>query len=102
LKSWVRKSLGEHPHQSTMCLYWHRQPSLRFQLVTLKLVLTNDWHIGPFRRTVWKKDCNQKHKLINDNIKMLIKKASTPQQYHDKIYMYMYVSSHTVTQTIHV
>ena len=41
-KSCERKSLGEHPHQSTMCLYWQRQPSLRFQLVTLKLVLTND------------------------------------------------------------
>ena len=55
-KSLVRKSLGEHPHQSTMCLYWHRQPSFRFQLVTRKLVFTNVSHIGPLRSTVWKND----------------------------------------------
>ena len=42
-----------------MCLYWHRQPSFRFQLVTLRLVLTNVSHIGPFLSTVWKNDCTR-------------------------------------------
>lgn len=40
-KSWGLKSFGEHPHQSTMCLYWHLQPSLRFQLVTRRLLSTS-------------------------------------------------------------
>lgn len=39
-KSTGLKSLGEHPHQSTMCLYWHLQPSLRFQLVMRRLLST--------------------------------------------------------------
>lgn len=40
-KSWGLKSFGEHPHQSTMCLYWHLQPSFRFQLVTRRLLSTS-------------------------------------------------------------
>lgn len=56
-KSWGLKSFGEHPHQSTMCLYWHLQPSLRFQLVTLRLLSTSVSQAWLFSRTVWKKDC---------------------------------------------
>jgi hypothetical protein len=55
-KSLSRKSFGEQPHQSTTCLYWQRQPSFRFQLVTRRLVLTNVPQNGPFLNTVWKKD----------------------------------------------
>lgn len=40
-KSWGLKSFGEHPHQSTMCLYWHLQPNFRFQLVTRRLLSTS-------------------------------------------------------------
>lgn len=56
-KSCGLKSLGEQPHQSTMCLYWHLQPSLRFQLVTRRLLSTMVSQWGLFSRTVWKKDC---------------------------------------------
>lgn len=56
-KSWGLKSFGEHPHQSTMCLYWHLQPSLRFQLVTRRLLSTSVSQARLFSRTVWKKDC---------------------------------------------
>lgn len=56
-KSWGLKSFGEHPHQSTMCLYWHLQPSLRFQLVTRRLLSTSVSQAWLFSRTVWKKDC---------------------------------------------
>lgn len=56
-KSWGLKSFGEHPHQSTMCLYWHLQPSFRFQLVTRRLLSTSVSQAWLFSRTVWKKDC---------------------------------------------
>lgn len=56
-KSWGLKSFGEHPHQSTMCLYWHLQPSFRFQLVTRRLLSTSVSQMWLFSRTVWKKDC---------------------------------------------
>lgn len=46
------KSLGEQPHQSTMCLYWHLQPSLRFQLVTRRLLSTRLSQAGLFSSTV--------------------------------------------------
>ena len=55
-KSCGLKSLGEQPHQSTMCLYWHLQPSLRFQLVMRRLLSTMVSQCGLFSRTVWKKD----------------------------------------------
>lgn len=58
-KSCGLKSLGEQPHQSTMCLYWHLQPSLRFQLVTRRLLSTRLSHAGLFSSTVWKKDCGR-------------------------------------------
>lgn len=57
-KSWGLKSFGEHPHQSTMCLYWHLQPSFRFQLVTRRLLSTSVSQAWLFSRTVWKKDCS--------------------------------------------
>lgn len=40
-----------------MCLYWHLQPSLRFQLVTRRLLSTSVSQAWLFSRTVWKKDC---------------------------------------------
>ena len=40
-----------------MCLYWHLQPSLRFQLVTRRLLSTRVSQAGLFSSTVWKKDC---------------------------------------------
>lgn len=55
-KSCGLKSLGEQPHQSTMCLYWHLQPSLRFQLVTRRLLSTRLSQARLFSSTVWKKD----------------------------------------------
>lgn len=58
-KSAGLKSLGEQPHQSTMCLYWHLQPSLRFQFVMRKLLSTMESQYGLFSRTVWKKDCKK-------------------------------------------
>ena len=58
-KSCGLKSLGEQPHQSTMCLYWHLQPSLRFQLVMRRLLSTMVSQWGLFSRTVWKKDCGE-------------------------------------------
>ena len=51
-KSCGLKSLGEQPHQSTMCLYWHLQPSLRFQLVTRRLLSTRLSQAGLFSSTV--------------------------------------------------
>lgn len=59
-KSAGLKSLGEQPHQSTMFLYWHLQPSLRFQLVMRRLLSTMELQWGLFSRTVWKKDCENK------------------------------------------
>lgn len=56
-KSCGLKSLGEQPHQSTMCLYWHLQPSFRFQLVMRRLLSTMVSQWGLFSSTVWKKDC---------------------------------------------
>lgn len=40
-----------------MCLYWHLQPSFRFQLVTRRLLSTSVSQAWLFSRTVWKKDC---------------------------------------------
>ncbi len=51
-----KKSLGEQPHQSTMALYWHLQPRLRFQLVKCKLLLIIWVQNLLFCNTVWKKD----------------------------------------------
>lgn len=61
-KSEGLKSLGEHPHQSTMCLYWHLQPSLRFQLVMRRLLSTmlSQWAL--FSSTVWKNDWEMRGK----------------------------------------
>lgn len=58
-KSCGLKSFGEHPHQSTMCLYWHLQPSLRFQFVTRRLLSTKVSQAWLFSKTVWKKDCRR-------------------------------------------
>lgn len=58
-KSAGLKSLGEQPHQSTMCLYWHLQPSLRFQFVMRRLLSTMESQNKLFSRTVWKKDCKK-------------------------------------------
>ena len=59
-KSAGLKSLGEHPHQSTMCLYWHLHPSLRFQFVMRRLLSTmlSQWAL--FSSTVWKNDCEMR------------------------------------------
>ena len=62
-KSAGLKSFGEHPHQSTMCLYWHLQPSLRFQLVMRRLLSTmlSQWPL--FSSTVWKNDyCGKRNR----------------------------------------
>lgn len=50
------KSLGEQPHQSTICLYWHRHPNLRFQLVKRKFPLANVSQNRLLRSTTWKND----------------------------------------------
>lgn len=57
------KLFGEQPHQSTMCLYWHRQPSFLFQFVRRRLVEIHFSHNGPLRRTVWKKDWMGREKV---------------------------------------
>lgn len=66
MRSCGLKSLGEQPHQSTMCLYWHLQPSLRFQLVTRRLLSTRVSHMWLFPSTVWKKDWREKKTKEND------------------------------------
>lgn len=62
MRSCGLKSFGEQPHQSTMCLYWHLQPSLRFQLVTRRLLSTRVSHMWLFPSTVWKNDWDGKNK----------------------------------------
>ena len=64
-RSLILKSLGEQPHQSTMCLYWHLQPCLRRQLVRWRLLSTESLQKRLFCSTVWKKDWNQRQTLMN-------------------------------------
>jgi len=64
-KSAGLKSLGEQPPQSTMCLYWHLQPSLRFQFVMRRLLSTMESQNKLFSRTVWKKDCKIQNTWIH-------------------------------------
>lgn len=46
-----------------MCLYWHLQPSFRFQLVTRRLLSTRLSQAGLFSSTVWKKDCRWQERV---------------------------------------
>lgn len=65
------KSLGEQPHQSTMCLYWHLHPSLRFQLVSLRLLSTMVSQWALFSSTVWKNDWTWRRKdreMVHSNL----------------------------------
>lgn len=46
-----RRTLGEHPHQSTRCLYWHLQPCFRRQLTNRRLLSTTNVQKPELRRT---------------------------------------------------
>lgn len=67
------KSFGEHPHQSTIALYWQWQPRLRFQLVICRLLSFIVLQNFELWRMVWKNDWNTtsslKHNVRNHSQK---------------------------------